>query len=677
MGLKLLNAQGNYIVTTDSAPYPIESMSLYGKSSQEKSTGKNLLEVIPNVSEDHGVTFTHNADGSIIVNGTAVDNNAACIVSGINQISEHLETGKKYIVSGCPHNENDKTYRLQFFNYDGNNNTVRDFGSGAEFEFSNTTGNYNIAILIPIGTTVNNLVFKPMLRSADIADDTFEPYTGGKPSPNPEYDQPIKSVGDDGNVAVDVLGANLLPLIRDEYVGVNIRGVTATIKDGYVVLNGTTTEISDMVDWYMVGDYTVYEKFNLPSGTYVLSSSEPLPIDVHVYIVRETNKQIVVNLNNTVTVSVFDFDENEKYRIFYRVHGKQTVNNLAIKIMLNAGSESLPWEPYTKQSLTLSTTNGLLGIPVTSGGNYTDSDGQQYIVDEIRLNADGTGKWVHRCGEEVFDGSGDEGWSLVTANGGSQFAITISSNGSRKFMCTHFRESGVSNWVDLPDLTYMAHPTIFESVRFRYDAIATVDEWRANLQYNPITVIYQLAEPYETDLSAEEIQAFLNLRMNKPYTTILNDEDCFMGVGYVGNTIFWTAPKTNWQSDDRFNIADYNRIKWNLEYLHKKASELYRYFDLQYMGDDIYLGDKNAYTTRWDVADFNAFEQNLENINKNIFTKDYGIAQRFYANAPFIKWDELNRIESATLNMKKILVNLEAGLPRLAFRLGANKEVKV
>lgn len=134
----------------------------------------------------------------------------------------------------------------------------------------------------------------------------------------------------------------------------------------------------------------------------------------------------------------------------------------------------------------------------------------------------------------------------------------------------------------------------------------------------------------------------------------------------------WQEPKVNWSSTDRFNLRDYNRIKNNLKWLHEKANMLYKMFDIVDMGDDM-----TEYTARWSAESFNAFEDNLATINANIFTKDYGIAQRFYANAPFIKWDELNRIESATLNMKKILVNLEAGLPRLAFRLGANKEVKV
>lgn len=37
------------------------------------------------------------------------------------------------------------------------------------------------------------------------------------------------------------------------------------------------------------------------------------------------------------------------------------------------------------QTITLSTPNGLPGIPVTSGGNYTDQNGQQWVCDEVDL----------------------------------------------------------------------------------------------------------------------------------------------------------------------------------------------------------------------------------------------------------------------------------------------------
>lgn len=134
----------------------------------------------------------------------------------------------------------------------------------------------------------------------------------------------------------------------------------------------------------------------------------------------------------------------------------------------------------------------------------------------------------------------------------------------------------------------------------------------------------------------------------------------------------WLEPKTDWVSTDRFNIQDYNRIKGNLEYLHDRAEKLYHRFQIQNMGSD-----KADYSVFFYADEFNLFEENLDIINQNVFMQDYGESQTFFDNGQFIQWDELNRIESAMFSMSRILDRQEAGLRRLAFRLGNMKGVAV
>lgn len=52
------------------------------------------------------------------------------------------------------------------------------------------------------------------------------------------------------------------------------------------------------------------------------------------------------------------------------------------------------------QTLTLPTPNGLPGIPVTSGGNYTDQSSQQWVCDEVDLEK---GMKVQRIDKAAFD----------------------------------------------------------------------------------------------------------------------------------------------------------------------------------------------------------------------------------------------------------------------------------
>ena len=62
----------------------------------------------------------------------------------------------------------------------------------------------------------------------------YEPYTGGKSSPSPEYPQEIESVGDAGEISVEVCGKNLIA--GRKFYGNYSNGIAYIIKlDGDVV----------------------------------------------------------------------------------------------------------------------------------------------------------------------------------------------------------------------------------------------------------------------------------------------------------------------------------------------------------------------------------------------------------------------------------------------------------
>lgn len=78
--------------------------------------------------------------------------------------------------------------------------------------------------------------FKNAMLSIGEAQIPYEPYTGGKPSPSPEYPQEIVSVGGNGSIEVNVRGKNLtdiygystndIPNPEAERVLFNIYGTT-------------------------------------------------------------------------------------------------------------------------------------------------------------------------------------------------------------------------------------------------------------------------------------------------------------------------------------------------------------------------------------------------------------------------------------------------------------------
>ena len=69
-------------------------------------------------------------------------------------------------------------------------------------------------------------------------------------------------------------------------------------------------------------------------------------------------------------------------------------------VCLTWNASSPDYEPYREQLLTLPTPTGLPGIPVTSGGNYTDPQGQQWVCDEVDLER---GVKVQRIDKGAFD----------------------------------------------------------------------------------------------------------------------------------------------------------------------------------------------------------------------------------------------------------------------------------
>jgi len=130
----------------------------------------------------------------------------------------------------------------------------------------------------------------------------------------------------------------------------------------------------------------------------------------------------------------------------------------------------------------------------------------------------------------------------------------------------------------------------------------------------------------------------------------------------------WITPKTDWASSDAFNIEDYNRIRNNLTCLHELAETITLPFSIEDMGED--YEEETDEDKMWDVSIFNAIEDNLDTINEHTFNFDFGLKTTFYANGVFIRYTELNRIESASLQMYEAIVNHVKTIPVLPFVLG-------
>lgn len=176
------------------------------------------------------------------------------------------------------------------------------------------------------------------------------------------------------------------------------------------------------------------------------------------------------------------------------------------------------------QTLTLPTPNGLPGIPVTSGGNYIDQSGQQWVCDEMDLER---GVKVQRIGKAAiehcivsrdpnwWDASKSYSYQILTWQGSVN--TTIESGGPCNCFIAYtfidFYNKGIEN-----GFIISAGESIFNISR-SLGICTTPDEFKT--WFNENVVLYKiLATPIETPLTPDEIAAYKALTAYGPDTVV-------------------------------------------------------------------------------------------------------------------------------------------------------------
>lgn len=135
----------------------------------------------------------------------------------------------------------------------------------------------------------------------------------------------------------------------------------------------------------------------------------------------------------------------------------------------------------------------------------------------------------------------------------------------------------------------------------------------------------------------------------------------------------WQTPKTDWYgtigSDggyvgDRFNAVDFNRIKNNLQYLRDLAIKMYEEFSIVSLGAD--RTPRNYFY----ADEINQLEANLVTINTNTVKRSYGDSPAYTDNGYTMTFAELNRLESATLDLYDRLTNQSDGRRTFTWNFG-------
>lgn len=179
---------------TDSDNGKIMDMVLYGKSEQKSTMGKNLLKLSEANAQGNvnGLSATMNADGSISVTGASTST-----WSNIIKINNECHTDNATYTFSVDKNSGIviglKLGRTKLD--DANYQTHRIMQNQLSCTFETGASNEYCSLFLE-GLTVGksyNFTIYPMLELGTEAT-AYEPYTGGQPSPSPDYPQEIKSV---------------------------------------------------------------------------------------------------------------------------------------------------------------------------------------------------------------------------------------------------------------------------------------------------------------------------------------------------------------------------------------------------------------------------------------------------------------------------------------------------
>lgn len=436
-------------------------MIIYGRSSQFTTTGKNLLKY-PYVEANKtsfGIKFTDNKDGSITISGTSTETAYYNLYSNIDGKRLTLASGTYKIVSKG-RNKCDVCV----------NNGVDSAKNEGTFTITDGHNDVWCYIEVPKGLALDETIY-PMIQLASSANESYEPYTGGKPSPNPDYPQEIKRVV---NPVVKVCGKNLLqPNLRyNDRVKINIKkGVKLTL----ICKNGVVSK----------GGNLKFEKANGGIAWFGFDKGN-------------VKQQIMLYDDVVAFYYLFNSEPSESYALYI-------------------GDENT-YEPYKEQSVQLPYT--LNAIPVASGGNVT-IDGQQWVCDEVDLER---GVMVQRV--KVKELSPDDKWAYrKLASGNNNFQIRLFNadiaKGFVPSICNILPFKNVV-WDDsiqnLPKI-YANNTEITVSFppSSEYSSLEAFKQLLTNVKS---VIYYALATPIETPLTPAEIAAFNALTTYYPVTNI-------------------------------------------------------------------------------------------------------------------------------------------------------------
>lgn len=503
------NGSGEFVTLSDSSELKTRNVKLFGKSVQAETTGAQLFDINTAKNYDEA-EITDYSSGTMEIE----QNNSAMTQSPkLKEWCPTMQAGQSYLLT-CETTSTKKYITI--------GSSQWDFGGIFIPSADDLEENVEWHCTTQRSTSDDIVYYRDTFAGIMIVEGStekpYEVYTGGEAAtkPTPDHPLPITSAGNYNaesekyEIGILVANKNFASNV-DVYSGyyTDLDGLKSPPNSSFIcvskikIIPGVKYRISSNLKFYSIWSYDVNDN---PIRRISYDSSNTISLNA-------TDKEVYIgislfNTSGQADTTAFEF------------------------IQIEVGEEQTSYIDGKSQNTTLQISNPFRGIPVNSGGNYTDSDGQQWLCDYIDRER---GKYVQVLQSLNFVGSPNFAKSSSPAGDFAWYgAFDKASKNSGYRSMSSFAEYSNSKKAGCFAVTGTA---LFYTPKEEMTVAEINELFQSMIDSRSVYIISQLPEPIETSLTQEQLSA-LNLSTYQGITNIGTDTMPQVGIDveYIADT---------------------------------------------------------------------------------------------------------------------------------------------
>lgn len=509
-------ASGESIYIDDALAYKVFGAKVDGNAKQTTTTGKNLLsKKLNEYSKTTDYITVDEASDNLLKLSVSSESTA---YENVQILSITVESGKTYTLSAKIDGNTNSSIRVVKANSGASADNLGSAKNGQPLSFT-CDGTYShIGLFFYVSEGVkpsSNMTasFSNVQLEEGTAATEYEPYTGGEPSPNPDYPQDIEVIN--GNVKIINCGKNLItkqglstPLNENDYYDSRTSFLTPGVDGwGHLECNNSSGSSSKYINIF-VKKKNIYVKENSKYTLFVeLKNVSNLSYLTVNQVVNDDLFQESRGINNGELVS------DGIYK-FYVTTKEVLSDDMVLRIYTGVPAGNVISFDMRLMVLESDWTNKEVEYEAFQSNEYTINLNSDELVkladdtkDTIEIGKSGNVSLSKRIGKVVLNGT--ENW-IFNESGTNYIRFTLFINdlinnqeNNKKYVASDYFVSSsideaVTDSADANRICAVSNQRLL--IKLVNDNVMNLDDFKAWLSENNVTVYYELAEPTTTSL---------------------------------------------------------------------------------------------------------------------------------------------------------------------------------